>query len=78
MDKSKSEIAKENGAYPATVTRLISGDRKTANIPLAVEVAKLTGRAPIEFISNNIKELALKVNPKLNNIIRPDIFKKRK
>lgn len=68
--KTKSEIAKENGAYPATVTRLISGERKTYNIPLAIEVARLTGKKPIDFISENVKALALQINPELGKRVR--------
>lgn len=63
--KTRTEIARENGAYPATVTRLIKGERKTYNIPLAIEVARLTGKKPVEFISENIIDIALQLNPGL-------------
>jgi len=68
--KTRSSIALANNAYPATVTRLISGERKTYNIPLAVEVAKLTGKKPIDFLSVHIAELALQINPELGKRLK--------
>ena len=61
-----AQIAKETHASNMMVWYLVNGKRKTTNIPLAIEVAKLTGGKPIDYISDKIKTLAMKIYPSLD------------
>jgi hypothetical protein len=65
-----AKIAKQLNSSNMMVWYLLNNKRKTLNIQLAVELAKLTKRAPIEFLSDKIKDLALQINPKLNKKIK--------
>jgi ribonuclease HII len=65
-----SQIAKETKTSNMMVWYLIKGHRKTTNIPLAMLVAKMTKRRPIEFISEKIKGLALEIHPELNRRVK--------
>lgn len=63
---SKAQIAKKLGTSKTLVGYLVSNQRKTTNIQLAIAVAKLTGRKPTDFISERIRPLAVKIYPGLN------------
>jgi len=70
VSKKRIEVAADNKVYPSTVTRLISGDRKTYNIPLAIAVAQIAGKRPIDFINSKIKSLALEIHPSLGRKVK--------
>lgn len=59
------EIARQTKVSAMMVTLLRQGKTKTTNIPLAVAMAEMTGKRPIDFISDKIRSLALQINPGL-------------
>jgi hypothetical protein len=63
---TKAQTARNQGTSKSLVSYLVNNKRKTTNIQLAIAVAKLTGRRPVEFISDKIKPLALMIYPKLS------------
>ena len=63
---NKSNIAKIAGATKAMVSYVANGKRKTTNILLAVELAKIMGTRPADFLSEQVRSLALEINPRLN------------
>lgn len=62
------KIAERNGVTYAFVYKILKGKNKTSNIPLALEVAAKTGRAPIDYVSLPIRDMALKVYPDLGTV----------
>lgn len=67
---TKAKIAKSLNVSKTLVSSLSNNKRKTTNIPLAIAVAKLTGKAPVYYLSAKIKALALQINPALNRKIK--------
>ena len=65
---NQNKIAKDCGCSPALVSYVLSGDRKTTNLSLAFAISKITGKAPIEFVSGNkdFLRLALGAHPELD------------
>ena len=66
-----SQIAKKADTSIALVSYLVNNKRKTTNIPLAIAVAQFTGKRPVEYLSDKIKTLALKIYPHLNRKVKP-------
>jgi len=60
------EIATKTNVSPMMVSLLKRGKTKTTNIQLAIEVARLTGKKPISFISNRVRSAFLKAYPDLD------------
>lgn len=49
----------------AFIWQLKKGQKFTTNIPLAIEIAKATGKKPADFISPKIREYVVSLNPSL-------------
>jgi hypothetical protein len=61
-------IAKEHKVSQALVSYIISGDRYTDNIALAVDIAKLTGKKPIIYLCKNLQKIAAIAYPNLTKV----------
>ena len=64
--KQADVVKKVPSSTAMMVSYLVRGTYKTTNIPLAIEVAKLTGGKPIDYISDKIKTLAIRIYPSLD------------
>lgn len=62
---TRKQIAKLYGVTYQTVWYLEKGKRYTENIDLAIEMAKFTGKTPIEFITPERKKVYIKAYPNL-------------
>ena len=49
--KSLTDIAKRHGVTRNYVYQIIGGRRTTKRIPLALELAEVTGKNPLEFLN---------------------------
>ena len=67
---NKSAIAKSSGATKTMVSYVAKNKRKTTNVLLAMELARLMGARPVDFLSDKVKGLALQINPRLNRKYR--------
>jgi hypothetical protein len=63
-----TEIGKhgEPEATSMMVSLLIRGKVKTLNVPLAVAIAKVTGKPPKAYLSKKIVGMAVRDNPQLS------------
>jgi hypothetical protein len=62
------QVAQSVNVSPAYISQLKNGLRYTTNPDLAVEISKLTGKAPIEHISPRVREAYKKAYPYLNSV----------
>lgn len=69
---SLSKIANAHKKSIPYISQIINGKRKTVDIALAIEIAQRTGRPPIEYIPDKIKELALQARPELAEPIKDE------
>jgi DNA-binding XRE family transcriptional regulator len=63
---TRKQISKLYDVTYQTVWYLERGERHTENVDLAIEMAKFTGKTPIEFITPERKKVYLKAYPELN------------
>jgi len=71
MSKTKTtqqDLAIQEGSTPGMLSHLKKGRYKTTNIGLAIAVAKITGKAPYDFLNDKIRDLAVKINPSLRRV----------
>lgn len=59
------DIVRKHRVSPIMVSYLVRGMRHTTNKDIAVDVAKITGKAPIEHISPKMRDLYLRLYPEL-------------
>lgn len=52
------------------VSLVINGKGKTDNLPLAIAIAKKTGKKPTDFLNTKIKAWVLELAPHLNKRIK--------
>lgn len=62
---SVNDIAKAHNVSPSMVYHLIDGRKKTTMIELAFDIAKVTGKLPIDHISDKLRTFALIHKPAL-------------
>lgn len=74
----KVEIAEKHGVAPGFITALVRKDKFTTIIPLAIDLAKLTGENPIEYITNRkgFREYALVHFPVLKKFHKNRVTRK--
>jgi len=65
MKTSLSKIAQNTGASRQLLNAILNHDKKTSNITLAEAAAKIKGGRPIDYVSERIRPLALKIYPRL-------------
>jgi DNA-binding XRE family transcriptional regulator len=63
---TRKQISKLYDVTYQTVWYLEKGKRYTENVDLAIEMAKFTGKTPIEFITPERKKVYLKAYPHLS------------
>jgi hypothetical protein len=61
----QSDIKKKTGRSAMFISSLVRGLKHTTDKDLAVEVSKLTGKAPIEHITKKLRPLYLSTWPEL-------------
>jgi transcriptional regulator with XRE-family HTH domain len=59
------EIAKKHGVSPEFVSDVRNGRKKTSLVDLARDIASITGRKPIEYIPEKIREAYVSAWPDL-------------
>jgi DNA-binding XRE family transcriptional regulator len=67
---TRKQISKLCDVTYQTVWYLEKGKRYTENVDLAIEMAKFTGKTPIEFITPERKKVYLKAYPELNRKVK--------
>lgn len=77
MKTTLSKAAQSVGASRQLLNAILYHGSKTSNIDLAVYAAKIKGGRPIDFISDRIRPLALKINPRLLNKKHKAIVRKK-
>ena len=60
------EIAEQYHVSESLICRIKNGERWTDNMNLAIDIAKTTQEKPITYIHPRMKDLMLRVYPKLN------------
>ena len=67
---TRKQISKLYEVTYQTVWYLEKGKRYTENVALAIEMAKFTGKMPIEFITPERKKVYLKAYPELGKKVK--------
>lgn len=70
MKPKQSEIKRATGKSAMFISSLVRGKKFTTDRNVAIEVAKLTGKRPIEHISEKLREQYLEAWPELGKLPR--------
>lgn len=65
-----NEIAKRHKVHPVFVSYVKHGHRHTSSPDLAVDIAMLTGKKPIDYISPELRKAFLKMRPELGRTMK--------
>ena len=65
MTKKQKDIADSFGISESTVSLIVSGRRYTKNAKLAMQIARKTGKAGIEYINPKLRTVYQKAYPRL-------------
>ena len=62
----RKKIADKTESSEMMISYLVRNKCKTTIIPLAIEVARMTGKKPSFYLNSKIKELAIEIDPSLD------------
>ncbi len=65
-----ADIATAHKVSPSLVYHVIDGRKKTSILGLAIDVARITGKRPIDHVTDKFQKIALAAHPELGKKVK--------